>query len=190
MPLSGIIELNEQQLKEEQQKEKKIFDSSRSSSSSGLSSEDETEDYLSLDNLSFKNHKMASTEQRYASLPVREKHENFYRQLMNLVFEKAIFEGTKRENKVNEWTSPEELKKIMNFGLKDEPDSDEQLLKLANDTIKYSVKTGHPYFVNQLFSTVDPYGFAGQVITDALNPRYFKNQRMILRVYQPFKKLL
>lgn len=175
MPFSGILDvevLNEQQLKEQQ--DKKLFDSSRSSSSSGLSSEDE--EYLSMDNSavkSFKNHKMTSTDQqRYASLPVREKHEHFFRQLINLVFEKAVFDGTSRENKVNEWISPEDLKKTISLALKDEPDSDEQLLKLAQDTIKYSVKTGHPYFVNQLFSTVDPYGLAGQIITDALNPRY------------------
>ncbi|KAI7815593.1 aspartate 1-decarboxylase [Rhyzopertha dominica] len=44
---------------------------------------------------------------------------------------------------------------------------------LVHDTIKYSVKTGHPYFVNQLFSSLDPYGLIGQWLTDALNPSVY-----------------
>jgi glutamate/tyrosine decarboxylase-like PLP-dependent enzyme len=44
---------------------------------------------------------------------------------------------------------------------------------LVQDIIKYSVKTGHPYFVNQLFSGVDPYALAGQWLTDALNPSVY-----------------
>lgn len=38
---------------------------------------------------------------------------------------------------------------------------------------RYSVNTGHPYFVNQLFSTVDPYGLVGQWLTDSLNPSVY-----------------
>lgn len=38
---------------------------------------------------------------------------------------------------------------------------------------RYSVNTGHPYFVNQLFSSVDPYGLIGQWLTDALNPSVY-----------------
>ncbi|KAF2881098.1 hypothetical protein ILUMI_25080 [Ignelater luminosus] len=45
----------------------------------------------------------------------------------------------------------------------------EKLLTLIKNTIKFSVKTGHRYFVNQLFSGLDPYGLAGQWLTDALN---------------------
>lgn len=158
------------------QLDKKIFDSNRSSSSSGLSSEDD-EEYVNAQNsanrLYIKANKMGSNNsERYMSLPVREKHENFLKQVVNVILNQAVFDGTKRENKVNEWICPEDLLKTMNFALKDEPDSDEQMLKLAQDTIKYSVKTGHPYFINQLFSSLDPYGLAGQFITDALNPRY------------------
>lgn len=111
-------------------------------------------------------------DERFLSLP-NKNQEKFLRNLFDNVLKNAIFDGTKRENKVLEWTDPEELQKKFNMDLKDEPDSDEELLKLANETIKYSVKTGHPYFVNQLFSCVDPYGFAGQIITDALNPSVY-----------------
>lgn len=35
------------------------------------------------------------------------------------------------------------------------------------------MNTAHPYFVNQLFSSVDPYGLIGQWLTDALNPSVY-----------------
>jgi hypothetical protein len=38
---------------------------------------------------------------------------------------------------------------------------------------RFSVNTAHPYFVNQLFSSVDPYGLVGQWLTDALNPSVY-----------------
>lgn len=43
----------------------------------------------------------------------------------------------------------------------------------SSQVARYSVNTGHPYFVNQLFSSVDPYGLVGQWLTDALNPSVY-----------------
>jgi hypothetical protein len=140
----------------------KMYDDLNSSNSSSGVSEDEEHDHMDL--IVKRNSKMQHN--RYMSLP-NENHEKFLRTVYDNVLKNAIFEGTKRENKVLEWTSPEEMLRKFDMQLKDEGDSDEVLLQLANDTIKYSVKTGHPYFVNQLFSCVDPYGFAGQVITGA-----------------------
>jgi sulfinoalanine decarboxylase len=139
-------------------------------SSSGVSEDEELEISASVKKTNSR--VMSENSERYFSLP-NKSQEKFLRTIFDTVLSNAIFEGTKRENKVLEWTDPEELKKKFNMDLKDEADSDEELLKLTNDTIKYSVKTGHPYFVNQLFSCVDPYGFAGQLITDALNPSVY-----------------
>lgn len=151
----------------------KVFDDHSCGSSSGVSEDEEHECKPVMKKSANPNLKMSTDAgERFLSLPSRS-HEQFLRTLFENVLNKAIFEGTNKENKVLEWTDPEELKQKFDMTLKDEPDSDEQLLQLANDTIKYSVKTGHPYFVNQLFSCVDPYGFAGQVITDALNPSVY-----------------
>lgn len=147
----------------------KIFEDLNSGNSSSGVSEDEE---LEIESVKKSSLKMSSEEERHHSLP-NKSQEKFLRNLFDNVLKNAIFDGTKRDNKVLEWTDPEELQRKFNMELKDEPDSDEELLKLANDTIKYSVKTGHPYFVNQLFSCVDPYGFAGQVVTDALNPSVY-----------------
>lgn len=170
MPNNDVDEMIKSQ---NQVQPEKIFDHSDQSGSSSGVSEDEEHDFDP------KPHQLSSKMQsveigeRFYSLPNTQSHEKFLRTLFDTVLSKAVLEGTSRENKVLEWTDPEDLQRKFDMSLKDEPDSDEELLKLANDTIKYSVKTGHPYFVNQLFSCVDPYGFAGQLITDALNPSVY-----------------
>jgi len=111
-----------------------------------------------------------AADERYRSLPNRQKHEAFLTNFVKEVLDNAVFNATNRENKVNEWRNPEQLSQILDLQLKSKPDSDAKLMQLVHDVIKYSVKTGHPYFVNQLFSGVDPYALAGQWLTDALNP--------------------
>lgn len=115
----------------------------------------------------------ASDHQRHESLPIRHVHEKFLRDAIENILKFAIFDGTDRCNKVIEWKAPEELEKVLDLKLKFDCDTDEQLLCAIRDIIKYSVKTGHPYFVNQLFSGVDPYALAGQWLTDALNPSVY-----------------
>lgn len=115
----------------------------------------------------------SSDHKRHESLPVRHVHEKFLRDAIENILKFAVFDGTDRSNKVLEWKAPEELENVLDLNLKFECDTDEQLLCAIRDIIKYSVKTGHPYFVNQLFSGVDPYALAGQWLTDALNPSVY-----------------
>lgn len=89
---------------------------------------------------------------------------------MDIMLREAVFEGTSRRAKVLDFKQPEALLKLLDFDIKLHPSSHSDLIKSLKDVIKYSVKTGHPYFVNQLFSSVDPYGFVGQMLTDSLNP--------------------
>lgn len=114
-----------------------------------------------------------SDHKRHESLPIRHVHEKFLRDAIENILKFAVFDGTDRSNKVLEWKAPEELEKILDLNLKFECDTDEQLLCAVRDIIRYSVKTGHPYFVNQLFSGIDPYALAGQWLTDALNPSVY-----------------
>lgn len=44
-----------------------------------------------------------------------------------------------------------------------------EIRRICETVIKYSLKTSHPKFHNQLFGGVDPYGLAGSWISDALN---------------------
>lgn len=50
-----------------------------------------------------------------------------------------------------------------------QPVSKDDLETVIQDVVKYSVKTGHPLFLNQLYAGVDPYGLAGAWLTEALN---------------------
>lgn len=111
--------------------------------------------------------------ERFESLPNRSMHEKFLRECVDEILSTAVFEDIRRENKVLEWHQPNELAKLFDMSLKAQSDSDEKLLELIRLTIRYSVKTGHPYFVNQLFSCVDPYALIGQWLTDALNPSVY-----------------
>lgn len=82
-------------------------------------------------------------------------------------------QGTSRRSKVVEWVEPAKLRSLVDLSLPDSGVSHEDLLQLVRSVVRYSVKTGHPRFVNQLFSSVDPYGLAGQWLTDALNPSVY-----------------
>lgn len=109
----------------------------------------------------------------FQSIPNRENHEGFIKKCVDIMLKEALFEGTQRENRVVEWHSPEELEKLLDLSLTRSAVSHEDLIILMKNVIRYSVKVGHPYFANQLFSSVDPYGLIGQWLTDALNPSVY-----------------
>lgn len=99
--------------------------------------------------------------------------EEFIRICVDEIIKSAVFDGTSRSNKVVEWHSPEEMKELFDFKLNHQAESQEKLFELLKKTIEFSVKTGHPYFINQLYSGVDPYALVGQWLTDALNPSVY-----------------
>jgi glutamate decarboxylase len=88
----------------------------------------------------------------FASLPDRQQHSQFLKEAVDLMLEKAVFQATNRSNRVVEWRAPEELQKLIDLDLSADPVAHDKLLQLLKDVIQYSVKTGHPFFVNQLFS--------------------------------------
>ncbi|XP_030376770.1 cysteine sulfinic acid decarboxylase [Scaptodrosophila lebanonensis] len=107
-----------------------------------------------------------------ASHPVAE-FEQFIRVCVDEIIKLAVFEGTNRSSKVVEWHEPAELRQLFDFQLREHGESHEKLRQLLQQTIRFSVKTGHPYFINQLYSGVDPYALIGQWLTDALNPSVY-----------------
>ena len=151
---------------------RKVCDNSLQSDLARLSSGDDEEDYQNGCPNSIVNGE--STEDcNYRSLPMREVHEKFMRSFIDLLLEEAVFQGTSRKNKVVEWMKPAALQSAIDLKLSDQGSSHEKLFTLARNVIKYSVKTGHPRFINQLYSSVDPYGLLGQWLTDALNPSVY-----------------
>lgn len=88
----------------------------------------------------------------FRSTPNAAEHETFVRDAVRLMLEQAVFRGTDRRSRVLNWKSPEELQAEFDFQLDRSATTHSRLLQLIGDTIQHSVKTGHPYFVNQLFS--------------------------------------
>ncbi|CAG5025140.1 unnamed protein product [Parnassius apollo] len=115
----------------------------------------------------------AVQESLFQSFPERSKHEEFIRRAVDLLVERVVFGRSQRSAKVVEWAAPEEIKTVIDLKPRKGPISHDELLAIMADVARYSVNTGHPYFVNQLFSTVDPYGLIGQWLTDALNPSVY-----------------
>lgn len=89
---------------------------------------------------------------RIQTLPREDIHSEFIKKSAEIIIKNAVFDGTNRDNKVLEWREPHVLENTFDYALRREGETDERLYKLIGDVIKYSVKTGHPYFVNQLFS--------------------------------------
>ncbi|XP_030753463.1 cysteine sulfinic acid decarboxylase [Sitophilus oryzae] len=106
----------------------------------------------------------------FESTSTKKDHETFFRRCLDILLQEAVFEGTSRKNKVLEFRQPEQLMSEFDFQVNPDGETHEELIQHLRNVIKYSVKTGHPYFVNQLFSAIDPYGLVGQILTDALNP--------------------
>lgn len=86
----------------------------------------------------------------FSPTPDREKHGAFLQDVVNIMFDKVVF-ATNRD-KVVLWKHPEELLEMFDFSVGQGGVAQEKLLMLIKNTIKYSVKIGHPYFINQLYS--------------------------------------
>ncbi|XP_030678445.1 cysteine sulfinic acid decarboxylase isoform X3 [Nomascus leucogenys] len=95
--------------------------------------------------------------------------EALLRAVFGVVVDEAIQKGTSVSQKVCEWKEPEELKQLLDLELRSQGESQEQILERCRAVIRYSVKTGHPRFFNQLFSGLDPHALAGRIITESLN---------------------
>lgn len=108
-------------------------------------------------------------------------HGGFLGKVVEIILKEAVFEGTKPQegtsgSPVLRWREPEDLMASLAEHRPSEdgqPATEEEILSLVRFVVKYSVKTGHLHFFNQLFSSLDPYGLAGQWITDALNPSVY-----------------
>lgn len=88
----------------------------------------------------------------FATHPIKHSHERFLRCVIDTILKEAVFHGTERHTPVVEWIEPEKLRKILGNELPNEPQAEEKLLQYVKDVVRYSVKTGHPRFINQLFS--------------------------------------
>ncbi|KAM7382400.1 hypothetical protein PAMP_002129 [Pampus punctatissimus] len=94
--------------------------------------------------------------------------ENFVHQAMDIILEDAVKKVTNVGEKVCEWRSPEQLKELLDLELRDGGESESKILQRCRDAIRYSVKTSHPRFFNQLYAGMEPYSMVASFITEAI----------------------
>jgi len=95
--------------------------------------------------------------------------DDFLRGVFQIILKKGINDAFNRKNKVVEFKHPEDLAASLDLGLPENGDSNKKLLQLCEDTVRYSVKTGHPRFFNQLYGGQDLFALAGSLLTENLN---------------------
>ncbi|GFN94774.1 cysteine sulfinic acid decarboxylase-like [Plakobranchus ocellatus] len=93
----------------------------------------------------------------------------FLDEAYRLIKEEALQKGTSRDYPVLEFMHPHELESTLDLEITAEPASHEQILDAMKNIIRYSIKTGHPRFHNQLFGSLDPYSQAGAWLASSLN---------------------
>ncbi|XP_014899047.1 acidic amino acid decarboxylase GADL1-like [Poecilia latipinna] len=94
--------------------------------------------------------------------------ESFIQQAMEIILQEAVKKATNVKEKVCEWRSPEQLKELLDLELKDTGESESKILQCCRDAIRYSVKTGHPRFFNQLFAGMEPHSMVASFIIEAI----------------------
>ncbi|XP_037639540.1 acidic amino acid decarboxylase GADL1-like isoform X2 [Sebastes umbrosus] len=99
--------------------------------------------------------------------------ETFIHQAMELIMDEAVKKAIDVREKVCEWRSPEQLKELLDLELRDKGESESKILQHCRDAIRYSVKTTHPHFFNQLYAGMEPYSLVASFITEALKPSLY-----------------
>ncbi|XP_053671217.1 cysteine sulfinic acid decarboxylase [Anopheles nili] len=90
--------------------------------------------------------------------------------VFRLLADEGYVGSTTPERPIVKFEYPHDLKKLIHFPMDElTPTSPATLETIIRQVLRYSVRTGHPHFHNQLFAGVDPYGLTGSWITEALN---------------------
>ncbi|XP_041589581.1 acidic amino acid decarboxylase GADL1 isoform X3 [Vulpes lagopus] len=99
--------------------------------------------------------------------------EKFVEDACRLIMEEVVLKATDVSEKVCEWRPPEQLKQLLDLEMRDTGEPHHRLLELCQDVIRYSVKTNHPRFFNQLYAGLDYYSLVARFMTEALNPSVY-----------------
>ncbi|TMW52631.1 hypothetical protein DOY81_002285 [Sarcophaga bullata] len=97
---------------------------------------------------------------------------NILRSICDVLADEKAFCVNKSDwnEKIVDFVQPADLKNLIDLKIEENTAYNlEDIKKICRDVIKYSVKTSHGRFHNQLFGQMDPYGLAGSWITEALN---------------------
>merc|ERR1711936_860627 len=83
--------------------------------------------------------------------------------------ERLVSDKYDKTQKVVDFLHPEDLRAALPLSIERQGCGEEELQRISEAVVKYSVKTCHSHFYNQLYHGSDPAGLAGQWLSDALN---------------------
>ncbi|KAG2468139.1 GADL1 decarboxylase, partial [Polypterus senegalus] len=95
--------------------------------------------------------------------------ELFVEEAFQIIMDEVVKKGCNVKEKVCEWKDPEMLRDLLDLELGDSNEPHEKLLQLCRDVARFSVKTNHPRFFNQLFAGLDHHALVGRFLSDSLN---------------------
>uniref|UniRef100_A0A8C4S0W9 Cysteine sulfinic acid decarboxylase n=1 Tax=Erpetoichthys calabaricus TaxID=27687 RepID=A0A8C4S0W9_ERPCA len=95
--------------------------------------------------------------------------ELFVDEAFQIIMDEVVKKGCNIKEKVCEWKDPEMLRDLLDLELGDSSEPHEKLLQLCRDVARFSVKTNHPRFFNQLFAGLDHHALVGRFLSDSLN---------------------
>ncbi|XP_071312061.1 cysteine sulfinic acid decarboxylase isoform X2 [Agelaius tricolor] len=95
--------------------------------------------------------------------------EEFLQEVFQILLEEGVRKSTDVTQKVCDWKEPQELRDLLDLELRSDGEGRERLLQRCRDVLRFSVRTGHPRFFNQLFSGLDHHALAGRFLTETLN---------------------
>ncbi|EGD74373.1 hypothetical protein PTSG_06384 [Salpingoeca rosetta] len=76
-------------------------------------------------------------------------------------------------SKVVEYVPPEELKSKMGIELPEEGTGTDEIVERIDRVLKYSVRTGHPRFLDKLYAGSDPVGQVSEFLTAVVNTNVY-----------------
>merc|ERR1719370_185412 len=103
------------------------------------------------------------------STPSMEEQNILERVLRLVQNERLISDKHGSNGKVVDFLDPAEMMSLLPLDIDSKGCNDEEMQKISEMVVKYSVKTCHPHFYNQLYHGADEYGLAGSWLSDALN---------------------
>uniref|UniRef100_A0A915N6B2 Glutamate decarboxylase n=1 Tax=Meloidogyne javanica TaxID=6303 RepID=A0A915N6B2_MELJA len=94
-----------------------------------------------------------------------------------------IKEENDRSTKVLEFHQPEEMAKLIDLNIPEDPMSLNELIKSCSEVLRLGVRTGHPHFFNQLSQGLDLIAMAGEWLTATCNTNMFTYEICIARFH-------
>jgi glutamate/tyrosine decarboxylase-like PLP-dependent enzyme len=98
-----------------------------------------------------------------------EELDRLFQEVCPMIREYELQNAHPDEVKVVEYLSPSDLRDAIKLSASDDEGSMEAFLDSCRDLLKYSVRTRHPRFMNQLYAGSNPSGQIAELLTAVLN---------------------